>query len=856
MRALIVSYLYAPIVSPRAFRWAAIAEHWAHRGHQIDVVCAGGVGLAPREVLRGVEVHRVGVDVARAVRATVQEAAWRAGGPDTAPPGRGWLAARSWVASAVRWVHGRTWKGIYWPDYACWWYVPAVRRGAHLLATRRYDALITVSIPFTSHVVGLTLKRRCSHVRWVVDIGDPFSFSDLAPQNNHPLYGRLNRYAERAVVRRADAIAVTAEPARACYAALFPESAPKAHVIPPLFSPAHGEPEGKPVFPADGKVRLVFVGTLYRRIRDPRFLLRVFARLLDTPLRSRVELHFFGSVHDCEEYFAPYRQLVGTKIFLHGLVSHAVALRAMRDAGVLLNIGNRTSYQLPSKIVEYVHSGRAIVSFAKTDQDASAALLRAYPASLCLPEDDAVLDGAQFARLLQFIEAPPSVDAEALAGWLSAFEAPAVVAAYEALLTQDTQVRIPPTARAGGPRVRSRSPVAGPRERSRPAVRIAIDGTAPVVGGGLTYLRELVPALCAASPDDVFYLFLRSDMGGLETPLPPTCTRILVRFPRCLQVMWRVAWQQFVFPVSLLRIRADALLSPYDLTPLLAPCRVVLGIQNANPYAGPPAGTWLGRRRNQVRRWLAAASARRARRVFFVSEWAREAIGRRLRVPVEKSCVVYHGVSRHLRPADRKPAWRAEHPYVLAVSSVSAHKDYVTLVKAWPHLQRLAHEEVRLIIVGPVLEPAYDGQVWSTVARLGLEHTVSFVREVTQEQMCGLYQGAAALVMASHVETFGLPMVEAMACGVPVVASDIPVAHEVCGDSALYYRPGDAADLAAKLHRVLTDTAARVAMSQTGRERAGRFSWPAAADLTLRLLKEDARRGARGRVTRSTPRQA
>lgn len=387
-------------------------------------------------------------------------------------------------------------------------------------------------------------------------------------------------------------------------------------------------------------------------------------------------------------------------------------------------------------------------------------------------------------------------------------------------------------------------------------MRIAIDATAPVVGGGLTYLRELVPALCAASPDDVFYLFLRSDMGRLEAPVPPNCTRILVRFPRWPRVVWRAAWQQLVFPVRLLRIGADALLSPYDLAPLLAPCRVVLGIQNANPYAGPPAGTWLGRLKNQVRRWLAAASARRARSVFFVSEWARQAIGRRLRVPIERSCVVYHGVSRHLRPADRKPARRAEHPYVLAVSSVSAHKDYVTLVEAWPHLRRLAREEVRLVIVGSVLEPAYHGEVWSTVIRLGLEQAVSFVREVTQEQLRDLYQGAAALAMASHVETFGLPMVEAMACGVPVVASDIPVAHEVCGGSALYYRLGDAADLAAKLHRVLTDAAARVAMTEAGRERAGRFSWPAAADLTLRLLKEDARRGASGRVTGPTPRQA
>lgn len=162
-----------------------------------------------------------------------------------------------------------------------------------------------------------------------MDVGDSFSFPHSVPQNNQWMYGWLNRIAERRVFKAADAISVTTDLTRERYENLFPEYAHKPSVIPPGYT--EGLPEHKePMFPADEKIRLVFVGTLYRDIRDPGFLLRLFTTLMHTHLAEKVELHFFGPVNDSGEIFRRYAPLIDSKIFLHGVVEQTQAMQAMK----------------------------------------------------------------------------------------------------------------------------------------------------------------------------------------------------------------------------------------------------------------------------------------------------------------------------------------------------------------------------------------------------------------------------------------------------------------------------------------------------------------------------------------------
>ncbi|HEU4883217.1 MAG TPA: hypothetical protein VFT45_13245, partial [Longimicrobium sp.] len=126
MRVLVVSWAYAPALYPRAFRWTAVAEHWAGRGHQVDVVAHGVPGAPAQETRGGVRVHRVGGDLANRVRRGLGGGSPAA--PDPSAAAEGSAGANGGGArAAARWVHDHTWKQLYWPDFACLWYRPAVR---------------------------------------------------------------------------------------------------------------------------------------------------------------------------------------------------------------------------------------------------------------------------------------------------------------------------------------------------------------------------------------------------------------------------------------------------------------------------------------------------------------------------------------------------------------------------------------------------------------------------------------------------------------------------------------------------------------------------------------------------------
>jgi hypothetical protein len=163
------------------------------------------------------------------------------------------------------------------------------------------------------------------------------------------------------------------------YRNIFPESNRKIYVIPPLISLSKNNNVENHIFIKKDKIRLVFVGTLYKAIRSPYFLLKYFKELLQKSLGDRLELHFFGDINDCASSFEFYEDLLNNKIFIHALVSHDVALRATKEADFLINVGNNTSYQLPSKMVEYISSGKPIINFISSSNDSSLPLIKNYP---------------------------------------------------------------------------------------------------------------------------------------------------------------------------------------------------------------------------------------------------------------------------------------------------------------------------------------------------------------------------------------------------------------------------------------------------------------------------------------------
>ncbi len=384
MNILIITNAYTPIISARAFRWSAIAEIWAQEEHHIDVLCGWHPGLPRQANIQGVNVYRVGGGLSERLRGKIGSpikhiaASKEKINKDSNSHARSFLSAI--LIRILKCLHDVTWKKIYWPDYACIWFFQAFRCANQLCSHSRYDAIISVSIPFTCHLIALRLKKNLNDIPWLVDVGDPFCFMDTTPVNNHMLYKRFNYKAEKQVFQSANWITVTNDKTADLYKTIFPESSHKIKVIPPLLDDRIKIRKNDTKLFDRHKINLSYIGNFYKVTREPDDLLLLLRSILN-PLphfKQRLLFHIFGNTRGFEKTFGKYSDL-SENLILHGSVSKDTVLRVIHETDLLINIGNKTNYQIPSKIVEYAASGKPIINICCTDDDSSLLFLKDYP---------------------------------------------------------------------------------------------------------------------------------------------------------------------------------------------------------------------------------------------------------------------------------------------------------------------------------------------------------------------------------------------------------------------------------------------------------------------------------------------
>ena len=321
-----------------------------------------------------------------------------------------------------------------------------------------------------------------------------------------------------------------------------------------------------------------------------------------------------------------------------------------------------------------------------------------------------------------------------------------------------------------------------------------------------------------------------------EGVLPPDVTLTLLR-SRCPtgRAAVRVAWEQFVQPWILRQIGADLVHGPVFVGPLLAHCPVVITIHDLSFIRFPA----LFRPANRF--YLAAMtrlSARRARRLIAVSAQAAEEVTRLLGVPSERVDVVYHGVEPAFRPlpAGEIAAFRQRRGlperYVLFIGTLEPRKNLVRLVEAFA---RIRDGRLRLVLVGGK-GWLYD-DLFARVEALGLDEDVIFPGYVTSDELPFWYNAATVFSYPSVYEGFGLPVLEAQACGTPVLTSNVSSLPEAAGDGALMVDPYSVDALAAGLDRLVTDQPLRQKLRELGLAHARKFSWPRMAQETVRVYR-------------------
>jgi glycosyltransferase involved in cell wall biosynthesis len=239
---------------------------------------------------------------------------------------------------------------------------------------------------------------------------------------------------ERRALEGASAVAVTTTRTAERYAAAFPTSAAKLRVIPPLLSIPQAGTSPAP-FPRDGGTRLLYVGRLYRGLREPRFLLELFEALCALRTQTRYELHLIGEAHEFEVPLLDWKRRLGQRLSVHGVKSREATAAAVAAADVLVNLGNESADQLPSKVVEYAAAGKPILNLARQDDDVSSSFLRSYPDTLTLLDRGAAPEARQLEALAAFVrELPRALSAEERERWIAPYRLPAIAAQYEALL--------------------------------------------------------------------------------------------------------------------------------------------------------------------------------------------------------------------------------------------------------------------------------------------------------------------------------------------------------------------------------------------------------------------------------------
>ena len=402
-RILIITYSYAPQPTPRALRWSSIANYWAEHGTDVDIITGWQSGLPEIEHAGGATVYRVGRNLLTRLQSRLNSS-----------PKATTATAKSSSKSAsikllLKWCYDRSWKRLYWPDYACLWINPAVRAAQQLLKAHSYAAIVSVSDPYSGHVVVYRTRHLHNGAKWLVDIGDPFSFREAARPNNFELYQNRNYGLEANIFDACDAVSVTTDGTAREYISRFPQTKSKLTVIGPLM-PAITNPVTLSAPAENRSVRkLVFVGTLYQGLRSPEYLLKLFAGLKRLPQHRDIELHIYGGVVGTTDLFVSAGDLSENSIYIHGQVSRERALEAMSDADLLVNIGNTSAIQLPSKVVEYVWLGRPILNIASHDNDSSYEYLKGHPAMLTVIARTSHVDPHHVAQLDSFMRVCPVV---------------------------------------------------------------------------------------------------------------------------------------------------------------------------------------------------------------------------------------------------------------------------------------------------------------------------------------------------------------------------------------------------------------------------------------------------------------
>jgi glycosyltransferase involved in cell wall biosynthesis len=337
-----------------------------------------------------------------------------------------------------------------------------------------------------------------------------------------------------------------------------------------------------------------------------------------------------------------------------------------------------------------------------------------------------------------------------------------------------------------------------------------------------TYIRNVVPRVVAARPEWRFTLL------SARQASPDWTLSDRERVRRCSSDIYSIG-EQIELPLKTPRT-ATLFWSPHYNVPVFSRAPLVVTVHDVCHLAMPEV--YGGAARGAYARYMFDTVRRRAREIVFDSDFTRTEFVRHVGEPA-RSTTALLGVDRVWRTANRSPRPHPR-PYVLFVGSGKPHKNLVALIKAFD-MSRVTLAGHDLVLLGSFQrQRTIDDDALGLASALGAR--VRLVHDADDATVRAFVAGAAALVLPSLYEGFGLPALEAMAAGCPCLVSNVASLPEVCGDGALYCDPRDPGDIARQLVRLVSDGELRTRLVHAGRLRADRFDWDITAERTASVL--------------------
>ena len=337
------------------------------------------------------------------------------------------------------------------------------------------------------------------------------------------------------------------------------------------------------------------------------------------------------------------------------------------------------------------------------------------------------------------------------------------------------------------------------------------------------FAHEALSRICQAHPEHTF-IFIFDRPWHERFLYGPNVIPVQLSPPTRHPLLYWI-WFQWRLPALLRRVEADVLLSPDGFLSTRTDIPQLAVIHDLNFEHFPEDLPWAYR--SYYRTWF-PRFARSAARIATVSNYSKQDLVSTYGVPEGRVDVVYNGVGDVFRPSsaeERESAQRefaGGHPYLICVGSLHPRKNIARLLTAF---DRVAHTlpMVRLVVVGEAFW--WDLRMKRSWDELTHKDRVVFTGRLDQPRLRSALGGAEALAFVSYFEGFGIPVAEAMRCGIPVVAARATSLPEVAGDAAVYCDPFDTGDIARALERVLSEPALRARLADLGIERSARFTW-------------------------------